>query len=101
MPKVTNLTDRGVSLFRHRLLPNSHKAVRNDGKVVEDLPAEVVYSKKAKDLHAKGVLKIEGLGKPMKVSEVKPAPEAPKASAPKAEARKTARPEKKAEKASK
>jgi hypothetical protein len=51
------------------------------GKTVEWLPAEVAYSKRAKDLHNQGLVEIAGLAKP-KAVKVETAP-------PKAESKPT------------
>ena len=63
MPVVKNLTNRGVSLLRWRILPNGTKAIDPSGNLANSLPAEVAYSDQAKRLADQDILEIEGYHK--------------------------------------
>lgn len=94
MPKVTNKTDRAVVLGNWRVLPNSSKVVDRMGHIYDQLPAEVAYSVKAKQLAGLFVLDLEGytstpkavVPTPPKIAAPAPPPEVKVADAPSVEA---------------
>ena len=60
MPKVENLTSRGISLARWRLLPNGSAVISPSGQPAAELPAEVAYSSRAKAMADQGLIAIPG-----------------------------------------
>jgi hypothetical protein len=79
MPKVWNLTKKGVPLLRWRVLPDN-RVLDPQGRIHDQLPDDVGYSAQAKRLCELGVLNIEGVSwfpEPEKAKKAPPAPEDP------------------------
>lgn len=60
MPRVQNLSKKGIPLLRWRVLPDG-RVLDPTGKVHDELPADVGYSDQAKRLCRRNLLRVEGI----------------------------------------